>query len=771
MSPQLNQKLRNLFLGWNARGLPFPMGRYAYAFAHYRQQRKEMLPHYDLRKLTWSAEMGLVTIVLPVYNGEEYLGEAIESVFGQTYQHWELIAVDDGSTDSTPQILGHFAAKDTRLKIIQQSNHKLPQALNTGFKQANGEFLTWISADNRLAPDFLTRMVDCLTRHPGWDMAFANLDLIGEEGIPLLGSDWYADYQKPPGSQHIHLPQSTSRLNTIPNNSVGAAFLYRARTAGLLGGYSPTWFTAEDYDYWLRVNEFLLLEHADFEEPVYEYRFHSQSLTHLRAGFEINDRRQKLLIFDDFRRDSALSPIYWMIDIQDDPETRQAANLLADLIRDSQHILIEQQDLSTRQVWGPPAPAIHVHFTCNSQCEVPVTHFPGLDFKHVLVLIEGFGEKSFKIAGKDWDLYAALNSTKVLPELMDGWCGWLEAPDVNTLFVALDIWVRAHFYSNCEQNWLSTPMPPSKKLSVIICTRQRKELIQNAIHSIAHQTLAPEVYEIILVNNDSQDHNFEIHFTNILKDALPSGSTWKIIHCPVPGLSQARNAGLAAASGEILCFLDDDAVAEPGWLSWVLRTFEEHPKLGAAGGAILVNLPEPAPGWLKPGMEIYWSHFAPKEKSFQTVVDWYNFPWGANWWARRQAMLEIGGFRKRYGRREDDFGGGEEVIAAALIQQLGFSIGVEPRAVVHHNVEAGRFSLQHLRRTILAGKISWYRAWRDLYIQDQMDLFSTLKRVVRETLVQNRPFSFYRAFFTVEAEIRLIVQRARDFWLSLRPSG
>jgi glycosyltransferase involved in cell wall biosynthesis len=135
---------------------------------------------------------------------------SIDSVLAQTYPHFELIIVDDGSTDETPRIAAEYARRDPRVRVITQDNQKIPRALNRGFREARGEFLTWTSCDNRLKPAFCTRLVSCLQRHPCWDMAYANLDLIGEDGEYLRGTGYFEGYQRPWGSEHIFRPRRSS---------------------------------------------------------------------------------------------------------------------------------------------------------------------------------------------------------------------------------------------------------------------------------------------------------------------------------------------------------------------------------------------------------------------------------------------------------------------------------------------------------------------------------------------------------------------------------
>src|SRR5262245_61849628 len=138
-----------------------------------------------------------------------------------------------------------------------------------------------------------------------------------------------------------------------------------------------------------------------------------------------------------------------------------------------------------------------------------------------------------------------------------------------------------------------------------------------------------------------------------------------MLTCALPGLSFARNAGLGEAQGEVVCFLDDDAIAMENWLEETWKAYEGKQQAGVVGGRIILKLPEDKPAWLGPDWYAYWSHFWPGCEEYTEVRQWWEFPYGANWTARRQALLEIGGFRTAYGRIGNDYGGGEELVAAS----------------------------------------------------------------------------------------------------------
>ena len=104
----------------------------------------------------------LVTVILPVYNGAEFLGAAIESAQTQTYRNLEIIIVDDGSTDTSFQIATSYAAKDERISVIYQPNGGVAKARNTAIAAANGEFLAPLDADDLWLPDKIARQMACM---------------------------------------------------------------------------------------------------------------------------------------------------------------------------------------------------------------------------------------------------------------------------------------------------------------------------------------------------------------------------------------------------------------------------------------------------------------------------------------------------------------------------------------------------------------------------------------------------------------------------------
>lgn len=243
-----------------------------------------------------------------------------------------------------------------------------------------------------------------------------------------------------------------------------------------------------------------------------------------------------------------------------------------------------------------------------------------------------------------------------------------------------------------------------KKISVIICSANRFEMAADAAKSIISQDFPKDMYEIILVNNSGRD--FPGHL-------LPSSV--HIVDEEILGLSRARNRGAEAAKGEYLLFVDDDSRACDGLLKEIYSAFERHPKTAIVGGQIYLKLPNPLPEVFLEGKEAIWSGFTVPYNKFKEAREQYEFPYGACFAIRHSVLDMIGGFSLEYGRVGNDFAGGEETALCFAARRLGFKIGIEPRAAVEHLVERGRFTKEHIKRTIRAGILTTHRLYLDGY--------------------------------------------------------
>jgi glycosyltransferase involved in cell wall biosynthesis/ubiquinone/menaquinone biosynthesis C-methylase UbiE len=199
-----------------------------------------------------------VSVVLPTYNQASMLSKAVRSVVQQTYRNFELIVVNDGSTDGTQSFLESL--HHPQVRVIHQENRRLPGALNTGFCAAQGDLLTWVSSDNYCAPYFLEALVGALDAYPEAGLAYADFFFIDEQDR-ILG--------------RVSVPHFGHRSLFIRNDG-NAAFLYRRVCMETVGPYDTELEGAEDWDYWLRIAEHFSFVYVP--EALYYYRLHPDSM-------------------------------------------------------------------------------------------------------------------------------------------------------------------------------------------------------------------------------------------------------------------------------------------------------------------------------------------------------------------------------------------------------------------------------------------------------------------------------------------------------------
>ena len=123
------------------------------------------------------------SIINRVHNAEMFLRDSVESVLNQTYQNWELILVDDGSTDSSPQICDDYAEKDKRIKVVHQINQGGAQAELTGYNNCTGDYIFTLDSDDTFEKNTLEFCYNKFTEHPDIDILLFGMNQYSEDGI------------------------------------------------------------------------------------------------------------------------------------------------------------------------------------------------------------------------------------------------------------------------------------------------------------------------------------------------------------------------------------------------------------------------------------------------------------------------------------------------------------------------------------------------------------------------------------------------------------
>ena len=210
----------------------------------------------------------LVSVIMPVYNGATFLREAIESALGQDYAALEIIAVDDGSTDSTPQILRDYGDK---VRYIRQENRGAAAARNAGIRVARGRYLAFLDADDVWSRQKLRRQIAYLRAHPD---------------VQLVSSRWHEWRQ---GDAHPRIDENgggPERIVTAESGWIYSLLLLDCivhtttvvidrELVDQIGLFDETLLRGQDYDYWLRASRVTPIHKLD--AALSAYRLHSNN--------------------------------------------------------------------------------------------------------------------------------------------------------------------------------------------------------------------------------------------------------------------------------------------------------------------------------------------------------------------------------------------------------------------------------------------------------------------------------------------------------------
>ena len=239
----------------------------------------------------------LVSVVIPVYNDARYIRESIVSALNQDYQNLEVIVVDDGSTDSTPEILKKF---NNKIRNIRQENRGTAAALNKGIKNANGQLIAWLSSDDLFLPKKIGHQVEKFFENPLLEIIYTDYIVIDSKGeeikivrCPLPHKDRFV-------------------LEMLKNNFVnGSSVIIRRECFEKVGFFDETLAIDSDGDMWFR----MLKNGCRFGHipiPLLKYRWHEGNLSHrYKLAESCKDRvRIKVLqtystheLFGDFSKD------------------------------------------------------------------------------------------------------------------------------------------------------------------------------------------------------------------------------------------------------------------------------------------------------------------------------------------------------------------------------------------------------------------------------------------------------------------------------------
>lgn len=204
-----------------------------------------------------------ISVVMSVYNGAAYVGDAIDSVLNQTYEDFEFIIINDGSTDKTSDIIDSYT--DPRIRKYPQKNKGLVPSLNRGLSLAKGEFIARHDADDISHPDRFALQVKYLEDHPRASVVGSSIEVMNSSGKITHHHRVLANNQE--------LKQELLVRSPFAHGSV----MMRSSALSIVGEYNADFWPAEDYELWIRLATTGTFYNID--ECLYVYREHAESIS------------------------------------------------------------------------------------------------------------------------------------------------------------------------------------------------------------------------------------------------------------------------------------------------------------------------------------------------------------------------------------------------------------------------------------------------------------------------------------------------------------
>ncbi len=205
----------------------------------------------------------IVSLVMTVYNRQEYLPQSLDSILLQTYPHWHLILWDDGSNDGSPQIAIEYAERDARIQFIPATHTGRVTALYDAIQMSTHPYLAFVDSDDLLDSHALADTVEILDSQPNIGMVYSNYELID------------ARSQRKAIGARCQIPYSKDRL--LINFMTFHFRLIRRDIYDLVGGIDRDFKSAEDYDLCLKISEVTEIHHLS--KVLYSYREHPDSIS------------------------------------------------------------------------------------------------------------------------------------------------------------------------------------------------------------------------------------------------------------------------------------------------------------------------------------------------------------------------------------------------------------------------------------------------------------------------------------------------------------
>ena len=217
-----------------------------------------------------------ISVVMSAYNASKFLKEAVESILNQTFQNFEFIMINDGSSDNTLEILQHYAQIDSRCIVLSWDNKGIIESVNHGIKLAKADIICRMDADDISLPNRFEKQIEYLNSHSECVALGTNALLIDPEGMPI--NTWIYE------QDHDEIDAANLK-GTYGSRFCNPSVAIRKESILSIGGYRTGYEWAEDYDLFLRLAEIGKL--ANVPEALVKYRQHVESVGHAKRILQL----------------------------------------------------------------------------------------------------------------------------------------------------------------------------------------------------------------------------------------------------------------------------------------------------------------------------------------------------------------------------------------------------------------------------------------------------------------------------------------------------
>lgn len=473
--------------------------------------------------------MARVSVIIPTYNQEQYISEAIDSVLKQTYQDFEIVITNDGSTDQTLQIIQE--KKDPRIRYFSfDQNQGVSIAANHCIEQATGELIAILDSDNIFLPDKLEKQVNFLDENPEFDAVFTHAFIIDKNGNHHPGKE--SSFQQLFAQENKNRFQWLNSFFYSDNSLCNTSVLIKKKCYNQVGLYDPRLRQIHDLDFWIRLC--LKSEVHILPEPLVLFRFHDRNISGVTAENMIRHTWEIPQVLEHYFCPEVSQNFHRIFP--------QQQRIQTPITPDDLQFLIAKQALNihrpSHQYFG-----IYTLYQLMNNPESAAYIEKKYSFKYTdLIHLTG-----------NHDIFQIISNRKLRQDL-DQTKKQLEA-----LQPKLDLSIETE----------SQPL-----VSILIPTYNGEQFLSKAIQSALDQTYSN--LEIIISDDGSTDRTVKI--AESFKDncSVP----YRIITHSNYGLVKNLNFSIQQAQGKYIKFIFQDDWLEPNCIEYMVNLAEQDPEIG-----------------------------------------------------------------------------------------------------------------------------------------------------------------------------------------------